>query len=196
MQAMLRRLLPFAMLAVLAAACSGGGPNPPPDSLNLGTSPDATNATTAPLLPTNRFELPTYTPDQFQELLGQLEGTPVVVNFWASWCGPCVQEAPGLGKVSREFGERVQFLGVDLKDETRAAQIAIRDFAYPYPSVADPESEIQHSFGFFGQPVTVFFDRNGNRVEVTDQLGNVVPQYSGAIPEEVLRSEVAKLAHG
>jgi thiol-disulfide isomerase/thioredoxin len=132
-----RSLFLVASLAVLGAACTGDGtvvPTPPP----LGSSTAATNATTAPLLPAGRFDLPTMTPDQFRQLLTQLKGTPVVVNFWASWCGPCRQEAPGLSAVARRYGGKVQFLGVDLKDTKSAAQVTVRDFGYPYPSVADP----------------------------------------------------------
>jgi thiol-disulfide isomerase/thioredoxin len=187
-----------AALAIAAAVCTGGVQNsttpPPGGSLNLGTSPGATNATTAPLLPTDRFDLPAMTPDQFRQLLAQLKGTPVVVNFWASWCGPCRVEAPGLSSVAHQYANRVQFLGVDLKDTTRNAQITIRDFAYPYPSVADPQAAIQRSFGFFAQPVTIFFDRNGNQVQVDQQGIGRVDHWSGAIPEDVLKATVAKLA--
>ncbi|MFL5798608.1 MAG: TlpA family protein disulfide reductase [Actinomycetota bacterium] len=187
----------LATIAVLSAGCTGGpqgGPSQPSSSLQLGSSPGATNATSTPLLPTSRFALPEFTPDTFRELLGQLKGTPVVVNFWASWCGPCRQEGPGLARVAREYGHRVQFLGVDLKDHTDAAQIFIRDFAYPYPSVADPQGAIQRSFGFFAQPVTLFLDRDGNRVPVEQEGAGRVQQYSGAIPERVLRSVVGRLA--
>jgi cytochrome c biogenesis protein CcmG/thiol:disulfide interchange protein DsbE len=192
-----RRLLPaLASITLLAAACTGGqiGPSPPSSPPQLGGSPDATNATRTPLLPTSRFALPDFTPGTFQELLGQLKGSPVVVNFWASWCGPCRQEGPGLARVAGEYGRRVQFLGVDLKDHTDAAQIFIRDFGYPYPSVADPQGAIQHSLGFFAQPVTFFLDRDGTRVSVEQEGAGRVQQYSGAIPEGVLRSVVARLA--
>jgi cytochrome c biogenesis protein CcmG, thiol:disulfide interchange protein DsbE len=192
-----RLLLLLVAAAMLAAACTDGHriePTQPPSSLQLGTSPGATNATTAPLLPTDRFALPEFTPGRFQELLGQLKGTAVVVNFWASWCGPCRQEGPGLARVARDFGDRVQFLGVDLKDRRQEAQIFIRDFGYPYPSVADPQGAIQQSFGFFAQPVTVFIDREGRRVPVEQEGAGRVQQYSGAVPEDVLRSVVRRLA--
>ncbi len=191
---MLRRsLFLVASLALLGAACTGGpsiGPTPPP----LGSSTAASNATTAPLLPQGRFDLPTMTPDQFRQLLAQLKGTPVVVNFWASWCGPCRDEAPGLSAVARKYGSRVQFIGVDLKDTTPAAQVTIRDFGYPYPSVADPQGSIQRSFGFFAQPVTVFYDRNGEPVQVNQPGAGLVDHFSGAISERILRTTVAKLA--
>ena len=195
---MLRRLLPpLASIALVVTACTSGPPGPSSaPSFQPGSSPGATNATTAPLLPTGRYDLPTYSPDQFDQLLGQLHGTPVVVNFWASWCGPCREEAPGLGAVSREFASKVQFIGVDLKDQRDAALVTIRDFAYPYPSVADPQGAIQRSFGFFAQPVTVFYDGDGDRVMVDQPGAGRVPQYSGAIPEKTLRSVVQQLAAG
>jgi thiol-disulfide isomerase/thioredoxin len=190
------RFLLAASIALLAAACSGpGGTGPSAStSLQLGSSQGATNATSTPLLPTSRFALPVFTPDTFRELLDQLKGTPVVVNFWASWCGPCRQEGPGLSRVAREFGRRVQFLGVDLADRTPEAQVFIRDFGYPYPSVADPHKAIQASYGFFGQPVTLFIDRDGNRVSVEQEHAGRVQQYSGPIPEDLLRSIVRRLA--
>src|SRR5262249_2629515 len=150
---MLRRpFLLVVLLSLAGAACSGGSETP----LQLGNSPQATNATTAPLLPTGRFDLPPMTPDEFQQLIAQLKGTPIVVNFWASWCGSCRLEAPGLGAVARQYGGKVQFIGVDLQDIKRNAQITIRDFAYPYPSVADPKQDIKHAYGYFAQPVTIF----------------------------------------
>jgi thiol-disulfide isomerase/thioredoxin len=189
-----RLVLVLVAFALAATACTGGsGPSPGP-SIPLGSSLGATNATRTPLLPTGRFALPVFTPDTFRELLDQLKGTPVVVNFWASWCGPCRQEGPGLSRVAREFGRRVQFLGVDLADRTPEAQVFIRDFGYPYPSVADPHKAIQASYGFFGQPVTLFIDRDGNRVSVEQEHAGRVQQYSGPIPEDLLRSIVRRLA--
>ena len=195
---MLRRsLIPLAIVAALASACTGSstpGPGPSSTTLVLGSSPGATNATTAALLPTDRFALPTMNPTQFRQLLGQLKGTPVVVNFWASWCGPCRDEAPGLAAVAKQFGTKVQFLGVDLNDIRSNAQITIRDFAYPYPSVSDPDRDIQHSFGFYAQPVTIFFDRDGNQIKVNQEGLGLVDHYSGAMPEDFLRATAAKLA--
>ncbi|HEY7280128.1 MAG TPA: TlpA disulfide reductase family protein [Actinomycetota bacterium] len=188
-----RSLFLVASLAVLGTACTSGA-NPVPTPPPLGSSTAATNATTAPLLPKGRFDLPTMTPDQFQQLLAQLKGTPVVVNFWASWCGPCRQEAPGLSAVAHRYGGKVQFLGVDLKDSKSDAQVTIRDFGYPYPSVADPQGKIQSSFGFLGQPVTIFFDRNGNKVAIDQPVAGRVDHYSGPIPKDILRATVAKLA--
>ena len=159
------------------------------------TSPNATNATSTSLLPTSRFAIPDFTPATFQQLLGQLRAahTPVVVNFWAAWCGPCRQEAPHLAAVAHRFGRRVQFLGVDLKDRRSDAQVFIRDAGWPYPSVFDPAGDIQTSFGFLGQPVTLFVDRDGNRVTFTQPDAGRVDHWSGPIPLARLASLTGRI---
>ena len=180
-------------LALVATACTGGQ-DPAPSPTETGVvlpSPEALNATKAPLLPTDRYELPELSAASFRDLLGQLRGTPVVVNFWASWCGPCREEGPDLADAAREFGDRVQFLGVDIADDRANAQLFIRQFNWPYPSVFDPSEAIKSSFGFLGQPVTLFLDRDGEIVTIMREDVGEVDHWGGAIPRETL-FEVAR----
>jgi cytochrome c biogenesis protein CcmG, thiol:disulfide interchange protein DsbE len=121
----------------------------------------AENATEAPLLPTFADELPTMDPDTFGRLLEQLEGTPVLVNFWGSWCPPCKDEMPRLVAAHREFGDRVQFLGVDILESREEARAFMRDYHMTFPSVFDPPDEIKGSLGQFGQPTTIFYRADG-----------------------------------
>ena len=134
------------------------------------------NAGAAPLLPRYADELPDFDPDGFSQLLSQLRGTPVLVNFWGSWCPPCKVEMPRIVAAHGRFGERVQFIGVDLEDGRDEARGFIVDHGMRFPSVFDPPDAIKASLGQFGQPVTVFFDRDGN----------VAASWTGPISEERL----------
>ncbi len=151
-----RRLRTLIAGLALLASC-GGKPAPDPPA---GTVP-AHNATEAPLLPTFADVLPAADPDAFQRLLNQLEGTPVVVNFWGSWCPPCREEMPRLVAAHHEFGDRVQFLGVDILDSRADARAFMDEFGMTFPSVFDVSDAIKTSLGQFGQPVTVFFRADG-----------------------------------
>lgn len=168
----MRRILPAAIAAsLLAAACAGApGGGPPP-------------AADPPSLPESRLELPTYDLERFEQLLASLEGTPVVVNIWASWCGPCRAEAPHLAQAARDYEGEVQFLGVDIQDNREAAEAFILEFDWPYPSVFDPDGEIRDGLGFVGQPVTFILDAEGERVF----------EWSGAVSDEQLRTEIERL---
>lgn len=135
------------------------------------------------LLPTDRLALPQMDPAGYETLLSQLRGTPVVVNFWGSWCGPCVEEAPHLAALAREYEGRVQFLGVDILDAREPARDFIRRFDWSYPSVFDPTDAIKNRLGFFGQPVTLVYDRRGE----------LVFDWSGAIDAERLRREIREV---
>lgn len=193
----MRRHLPEAVLLAFAVTACTGGANPPPSRSQTPIalpSPEALNATRTEHLPTDRYELPEFSAAGFQALLRELRGTPVVVNFWASWCEPCLEEGPHLAAAAREFGDRVQFLGVDIMDDRASAQFFIRQFNWPYPSVFDPLGAIQSSFGFLGQPVTVFYDRDGETVSLIED-GFEVDQWSGAIPRRTLFEVVEDLAN-
>ena len=126
-------LLPLLALLSVAAACGGSGPDPA-GTADIG--PPAQNAATAPLLPTHVADLSTFDLHSYQQLLTQLHGTPVVVNIWAAWCAPCKAEAPLLHDASRTYGDRVQFLGVDILDSLDGARGFIADHSLEYPSVS------------------------------------------------------------
>ncbi len=107
----------------------------------------------------------------YHDLLGQLRGTPVLVNFWASWCPPCREEMPLLVDAHSRFGDRVQFLGVDILDSREGGERLVDEFSVGFPSVFDPENAIGLSYDLFAPPMTLFIDRQGRVVAtVTGQL--------------------------
>lgn len=100
--------------------------------------------------------------DAFEERLAKLRGYPVVVNVWASWCGPCRFEFPTLQKISARYGKRVAFLGVDSQDSDAGAETFLEEAPVPYPSYTDPDKDLGRSLGARAYPDTAFYDRQGN----------------------------------
>jgi thiol-disulfide isomerase/thioredoxin len=103
----------------------------------------------------------------FEARLGELRGHPVVVNKWASWCGPCRFEFPFFQELAAERGDEIAFLGVDSDDSDDAARTFLEELPLPYPSYSDPDEEIARSLDAEREfPATVFIDSNGERVFV------------------------------
>jgi cytochrome c biogenesis protein CcmG, thiol:disulfide interchange protein DsbE len=107
--------------------------------------------------------------DAFERRLRSLRGFPVVVNLWASWCGPCRFEFPHFQQAAADYGKRVAFLGINKEDADEFAEEFLREEPVPYPSYADPDEEIAESIdseAARGLPVTVFYDRAGERLSL------------------------------
>ncbi len=100
--------------------------------------------------------------DAYEKRIAALRGYPVVVNVWASWCGPCRFEFPTLQRLSARYGKRVAFLGVDSQDSDDAAATFLSEEPVPYPSYTDPDKKIAKSLGAdLGLPDTAFYDEGG-----------------------------------
>ena len=122
----------------------------------------------------------------FQRQVDALRGRPVVVNKWASWCGPCRSEFPIFQHVASSLGKQVAFLGVNANDTAAAARRFLNSEALPYPSFSDHNLAISGRLGIVAIfPTTVFLDARGKRQYIhqgyytsTDALAADVRRYA------------------
>ncbi|AKJ03017.1 cytochrome c biogenesis protein CcmG/thiol:disulfide interchange protein DsbE [Archangium gephyra] len=91
----------------------------------------------------------------------QLKGRPMVINFWASWCGPCKMEHPVLEWGAREFGGQAQFLGVVFEDTEDNARQFLARMGASFPQLIDQNSGVAVAYGVAGVPETYFIDAQG-----------------------------------
>ena len=104
-------------------------------------------------------------PEAFRRQVRALRGTPIVVNQWASWCGPCRFEFPFFRALAERYRGRVAFLGVDSQDSRGEGERFLRENPVPFPSFFDPAVKIAREFrGGIAWPTTAFYDRSGRLV--------------------------------
>ena len=118
--------------------------------------------------------------DGEEKSLRDYRGKPVVVNFWASWCGPCRDEAPDLVKLHNKYGDRVDFVGIIFQDEEGAARRFIEEFDVKYENGMDPGGKASAAYKITGIPTTL----------VIDAKGDLRARWLGAIPPKVLTSYI------
>ena len=157
---MTRPAILVAVLALAMAACSNGGGDPSAVA-----------------------ELPTATPDEVVSLLTDSD-QPVVLNVWASWCAPCRSEAPLLREAHARWGDRVRFVGIDVRDDQDGARGFIAEFRLDgMEHLFDPEGRIPAAFGGVGVPHTYFFAPGGELVVL----------HNGVIDERTLALQIDEL---
>ncbi len=116
--------------------------------------------------------------------LSKHKGEVVVVNFFASWCIPCLAEAPELEAMHREYlDKKVIFLGVAIKDTESAARGFVKKAGLTFPAGLDEEENIKESFGVYGLPTTFFISRDGL----------ITYTHSGALTKELIEHELLKI---
>lgn len=108
--------------------------------------------------------------------------SPVVINFWASWCPPCREEAPTLAKVSKLYEGRVEFIGVVTNDTQANALAFMKEFGISYDNGIDQDN-IAAKYGITGIPETFWIDKQGQTVD----------HWIGAIDEVNLTYRIQKL---
>ena len=96
-------------------------------------------------------------------LRGAAPGRPVLLNIWATWCGPCVREVPVLVDVARRAAGRVTVVGVDTEDVPAQALTFARQYAMHYASLVDPDGNVLRAYGA-GPPITLLLDATGRVV--------------------------------
>ena len=177
------------LIAVLAAAVVivGGGillgrsgaPEAPAQTMAAETTvPEETQAASqAP-------EFTFYDVEGTAHTMSEFRGKPVLLNFWASWCGPCKSEMPDIEAAYQEYGEQIHFLVVDLTDgvqetvEKAAGYIA--EQGYTFPVYFDSDMEGAGAYSVTGIPVTYFID----------EAGTFVAYYQGAMSADILQQGI------
>lgn len=109
-------------------------------------------------------------------------GSPVVVNLWASWCGPCRTEARALETVYQQFKDQdVKFLGLNTRDGLEAAKAFTKRFETGYPSIQDQDGQLTLAFGNLGPAATP-------STMILDSQGRVAARILGPVTEAELRA--------
>ena len=93
--------------------------------------------------------------------LSELRGQPVVINFWATWCGPCRSEMPSLQTAAARFDRQVVVVGVDQGEEISPVQEFVDDLGVTFPIALDKEMAVGARYNVKGMPTTFFVDENG-----------------------------------
>ena len=93
--------------------------------------------------------------------LSTLRGMPLVVNVWASWCPPCIEEMPILAQAARELEGTVQFIGIDYQDDPARGLELLTDMGVEFPSVIDSDASVRAPLAIPGPPVTYFVTPDG-----------------------------------
>ena len=119
--------------------------------------------------------------------LSDFLGKPVVLNFWASWCGPCKMEMPDFEEIYKEYKEELHFIMVNLTDGSRETMDTATTFldrsGYTFPVYYDKDSDAAYTYQVYGIPVTYFINAEGN----------LIAQGSSALDAETIKRGIGMI---
>lgn len=117
-------------------------------------SPGSKTGHPAPALPSKVLQGP-------QVTLADLQGKPALIDFWASWCEPCRQEAPEIARLQHAIGNEAALVGIDYTDREDRGRAFIREHGWRFPVLSDPNGVYGAHFGFSGLPTAIVLDPAG-----------------------------------
>ena len=116
---------------------------------------------------------------------GALRGHVAVVDFWASWCGPCRAQQPALDALASQYASRgVVFVGVDMRDDVASGRAYLQRFSVPYASISDPSAALSGPWDVPAPPTTAVVDASG--VVRARVLGGISQASTGALLDQLL----------
>ena len=133
--------------------------------------------------PARTFQLEDVRPGRDEVSLLRFRGKPVVLNFFGSWCPPCLRELPDLQAVSERYEGKVAFVGVTFNDTRSRARDVLVDAGVTYPAAYDPENKVALAYAIEKMPTTVFISGDGR----------LLARRNGAITEPQLRRTIEDL---
>ena len=130
-------------------------------------APAETTAATEPQVPPAP-DFTVYDADGNEVRLSDFVGKPVVLNFWASWCGPCQGEMPDFQQMYQQYGDEIQFMMVNLTDGSRetvsSASAFVKNKGYTFPVFYDTDLDAATVYGVYSIPITILIDAKGSYV--------------------------------
>ena len=99
--------------------------------------------------------------------LSELQGKPVIINFWATWCGPCVKEMPAFERLKDDFGDKIGIIAVNCGDDAETVKDFVEENGYTFPVVLDEEYSISMLYPTNSIPYTVVLDAEGKVTHIS-----------------------------
>ena len=193
----MKNAIRYVLIALLFAVLMGGdyfayeklSENYNPDSNsqneNSETQKDEINEENKPIVTAPDFTV--WDKDGNEVKLSDFFGKPIVLNFWATWCGPCQNEMPAFDAMAAEYGEEVEFLMINLtdgvQDTVEGAMDFVTDYGYTFPVYFDKELDATYTYGVYSIPRTVFINADGS----------ISYKYAGMIAEKLLKEKIEEI---
>ncbi len=130
------------------------------------TQPEATTKENTSISDTVQYQkykdIKIFDKDGKEVMLSDFNGKPVILNFWATWCGYCIQEMPDFEEAYKNYGDEIQFLIVNTDDGIEKGEKFIKDKEYSFPTYYDLEYNAAITYGISGIPRTIAIDKDGS----------------------------------